>query len=145
MERGCARADSEGIKNEVDKIKENKKSMTTTNSNAHCEEEPEAGERIPSSPQKERCPSTREHAGSARKSTAPSNLGASSHSGNARGRMSEGVLPQPMPSKREMTEEPLTAHFLPFEPFREFRFLFSARRKADPSTIHQLIHFHNPR
>ena len=45
VERGCARADSEGIKNEVTKLKENKKSVTATNPNAHCEEEPEAGER----------------------------------------------------------------------------------------------------
>ena len=31
VERGCARADSEGIKNEVEKLKEKKKSITTTN------------------------------------------------------------------------------------------------------------------
>ena len=40
VERGCARADSEGIKNEEKEIKIKKKSITTTNSNAHCEEEP---------------------------------------------------------------------------------------------------------
>jgi len=38
----------------------------------HCEEEPEAGGRIPSSPQTESCPSTAPQSGSARMSRIPS-------------------------------------------------------------------------
>jgi len=54
--------------------------------NHHCEEEPDAGGRIPFSPQMERCPKPESpQAILARNSTAPRHLGASSPSGNARG------------------------------------------------------------
>jgi len=91
VEWGCARADSEGRKNEVTKLKEKKKSVITVNSKSPLRGGDRSwGEDSFLSPNRSgaRAPALRrEMRGN---STAPSNLGASSPSGNARGRMSEG-------------------------------------------------------
>jgi hypothetical protein len=66
------RADSEGRKNEVTKLKEKKISVITENPNYHCEEEPEVGERVPPSLQRDVLPlPPLLRAGVARKSRTP--------------------------------------------------------------------------
>jgi len=66
-EWGCARADSEGRKNEVTKQKQITNSMTTVNSNSPLRGGDRSwGEDSPL-PKQKRCPSTRPQAGNARK------------------------------------------------------------------------------
>ena len=106
-EWGCARADSEGRKNEVTKLKEKKKSVRTVNTKSPLRGGDRSwGEDSFLSPNRSgaRAPALRrEMRGN---STAPSNLGASSPSGNARGRMSEGESFSPALDKQQCPRQP---------------------------------------